>query len=98
MRHPTLACCLRCVLSAGAATALLSACAAWTAADAPVATTVPLTAPGDMGRPPWLQRLVATMDAQAYPDGGALRLKLSYELHAAPTRIARRPAARPLPA
>jgi hypothetical protein len=59
---------------------LLSACAAWTGGDAPPRTSVSLSSPGPTDRSERLQRLVATMDAEAFPQGGPLVLKLSYRM------------------
>ncbi|TWO64923.1 hypothetical protein FN976_27875 [Caenimonas sedimenti] len=58
----------------------LSACAFWTAAEAPPRTSISISAPSSIQRPEWLQREVARMDAEAFPAAGALTLKLSYEL------------------
>lgn len=63
-----------------AAVTLLSACAAWTDSGRPARTTVALSGQPGIERSERLQRLVAEMDARAFPNGGPLALKLSYEL------------------
>ncbi|HEX2547708.1 MAG TPA: hypothetical protein VHL79_22685 [Ramlibacter sp.] len=59
------------------ATLLLSGCALLFPADSPLRTSISLSVPSDMGRPPWLQRRVALMDADW---DRPIALKLSYAL------------------
>jgi hypothetical protein len=78
------------VALAGCTAALLSACAMWTAGDAPPRTSVLLSEPGSMGRSPQLHRLVTAMDAEAFPHPAGLRLKLSYQITPGPRAVATR--------
>ena len=77
-------------LALAASALALSACAVWSGGDAPMRTSVSLSAPSTVERPEWLHKLVVRMDEQAFPNGGALSLKLSYELS---PEIAQRPVA-----
>lgn len=63
-----------------AAVTLLSACAVWTDTGRAVRASVALSGQPGIERSERLQRLVAEMDARAFPNGGPLALKLSYEL------------------
>jgi len=69
----------RAAAMAACVTLFLPACSVWTAGVAP-RTSVSLSAPASAERSAQLQRLVADMDAQAFPQGGKLTLKLSYQL------------------
>ena len=74
---------------------LLSACAAWTPGEVPPRTSVTLFEPSSMGRPEWLQRLVAAVDSEAFPYPEGLRLKLSYQLFPVSPQAARKSAQDP---
>ena len=63
-----------------AAATLSSACAIWADTSPPVRASVALNGQPAIARSERVQRLVAEMDARAFPNGGPLALKLSYEL------------------
>jgi hypothetical protein len=79
--HRTTRPALRCTLAVAVGATLLVGCALFDR-EAAGRIAVSLSTPAGPARPAWLQDLVAQMDAKAFPDGGPLVLKLSYELGA----------------